>query len=668
MKNPQITITRTLLANAIRFLSIDAVEKANSGHPGAPMGMADIAEVLWNDFLKHNPANPNWWNRDRFILSNGHASMLLYSLLHLTGYDVSIEDLKNFRQLHSKTPGHPEYGHTPGVETTTGPLGQGFANAVGIALAEKLLANQFNRENFPIIDHYTYVFMGDGCMMEGISHEAASLAGRWELGKLIVFYDDNGISIDGKVYKWFIDDTKKRFEAYNWHVIPNIDGHNPEEIKKAIIEAQNETTKPSLIICKTQIGYGSPNKANTEAVHGAPLGEKEVQETRKNLNWHYPPFEIPVEIYQAFDAREKGAKLEHEWNLLFSKYKETYPDLAKELERRMNHHLPDNFDDIIKNIAKQEKPQKEATRKTSQNILNRLVPNLPELLGGSADLTHSNLTNWKQYKDIVGNHFDGDYIYYGVREFGMSAIMNGLFLHGGFRPFGGTFLIFSDYARNAIRLSALMNLGVIYILTHDSIAIGEDGPTHQPIEQIPSLRMIPNLQVFRPYNYLEVLIAWEYALKNTTNPTAILLTRQNVNMVYNEDLDSIRKGAYIIYGSTNADITILSSGSEVALAIDTAKFIEDATSYKVKVVSMLSMEVFRNQTEEYKLQILGNDKSKRFAIEASTPVSWYEWTNPENCFGIQTFGLSAPGDVLMKHFGFTPENLKNIILNKMKSL
>lgn len=666
MKNTQITLTKKQLSNAIRFLSIDSVEKANSGHPGAPMGMADIAEVLWNDFLKHNPSNPNWWNRDRFILSNGHASMLLYSLLHLSGYDVTIDDLKNFRQLHSKTPGHPEYGHTPGVETTTGPLGQGFANAVGIALAEKLLSNIFNKENYPIVDHYTYVFMGDGCMMEGISHEAASLAGRWGLGKLIVFYDDNGISIDGKVSKWLIDDTKKRFEAYNWYVIPNIDGHNPDEIKKAIIEAQNETSKPTLIICKTQIGYGSPNKANTEAVHGAPLGEKETQETRKNLDWQYPPFEIPDEIYQAFNAKEKGARFEREWNEMFSNYKQQYPDLAKEFERRMNHNLPENFEEIIKNIAKNEKPQKEATRKTSQNILNHLAPHLPELLGGSADLTHSNLTNWKNYKDIVGNDFKGDYIYYGVREFGMSAIMNGIFLHGGFRPFGGTFLIFSDYARNAIRLSALMKLGVIYILTHDTIALGEDGPTHQPIEQIPSLRMIPNLQVFRPFNYLEVLIAWEFALKNRSNPTALLLSRQNITMSYNEDLDSIRKGAYVIFGDLNADITILSSGSEVAIAIDAAKSIQESTSYKVKVVSMLSMEVFRNQSEEYKTKILGDDKSKIFAIEASHPASWYEWTIPENCFGIQTFGVSAPGDIAMKYFGFTADNIKNKILNKLK--
>ncbi len=659
-------ISRKHLANAIRFLSIDAVEKANSGHPGAPMGMADIAEVLWNDFLKHNPGNPQWWNRDRFILSNGHASMLIYSLLHLTGYDVSIEDLKTFRQLHSKTPGHPEYGHTPGVETTTGPLGQGFANAVGMALAEKLLSIEFNRDNYPIIDHYTYVFMGDGCMMEGISHEAASLAGRWELGKLIVFYDDNGISIDGKVSKWFIDNTQKRFDAYHWHVIPNVDGHNPEEIKKAIMEAQNEKSKPTLIICKTQIGYGSPNKVNTEAVHGASLGEKEVLETRKNLGWNYSPFEIPEEIYEIFDARSKGEKLESQWKQIFNEYKEKYPELARELERRMNYQVPQNFDELIQKLAKEEKPQKEATRKTSQRIINGLIPEIPELLGGSADLTHSNLTSWKNYKDIVGNNFKGDYIYYGVREFGMSAIMNGIFLHGGFRPFGGTFLVFSDYARNAIRLSALMKVGVIYVLTHDTIALGEDGPTHQPVEHIPSLRLIPNLQVWRPYNYLETLIAWEQALIHISNPTLLILSRQNINMVYpTEDLNSIRKGAYIIYGDKDSDITILASGSEVAIAIETAKLIENSHPYKIKVVSVPCMELFRIQTDDYKSSVVGGNKSKIFAIEAAHPVSYYEWANPENCFGVVDFGVSAPGDVAMKHFGLTPENLKEQILKRL---
>ncbi|GIX42681.1 MAG: transketolase [Leptospiraceae bacterium] len=521
-------LNRKILANAIRILSIDAIERAKSGHPGAPMGMADIAEVLWNDFLKHNPKNPNWWNRDRFVLSNGHASMLIYALLHLSGYDITIDDIKNFRQLHSKTPGHPEYGHTPGIETTTGPLGQGFANAVGMALAEKILAQQFNRKGFPIIDHYTYVFVGDGCLMEGISHEAASLAGKWQLEKLIVFYDNNSISIDGHTSGWFIDDTKKRFESYDWHVIDNIDGHNPKDIIAAIKKAQ-KSKKPSLLICNTTIGFGSPNKAGKESVHGAPLGSEEIQITKENLRWEYPPFEIPQEIYDAFDARSKGEKWEEEWNQLFEKYKKEYPDLAKELERRMNYKLPEELETYILSL-KQNQIEKEATRKTSQRILNEIKPYLPELIGGSADLTHSNLTIWEKAQDITID-FKGDYIYYGVREFGMFAIMNGLFLHGGFRPFGGTFLVFSDYGRNAIRMSALMKLGIIYIFTHDSIGLGEDGPTHQPIEHLPSLRIIPNLQIWRPYNYHEVLIAWKFALKNLHTPTILVLSRQNIKYV-----------------------------------------------------------------------------------------------------------------------------------------
>jgi len=659
-------VERKLLANAIRVLSIDAIEKAKSGHPGAPMGMADIAEVLWNDFLKHNPKNPKWWNRDRFVLSNGHASMLIYALLHLSGYDISIEDLKNFRQLHSKTPGHPEFGHTVGIETTTGPLGQGFANAVGMALAEKILSRQFNRKGFPIIDHYTYVFVGDGCLMEGISHEAASLAGKWQLNKLIVFYDNNSISIDGDVSGWFVDDTKKRFEAYNWHVIDSIDGHDPNAIIRAIKQAQ-KTPQPSLLICNTIIGYGSPNKAGKESVHGAPLGTEESQKTKEYLKWPYPPFEIPKEIYDAFDAREKGQKYEDEWNQLFENYQKAYPELAKELERRMNRILPEDIDHWFHKI-KDEEIKNEATRKTSQRVLNKIKPKLPELIGGSADLTHSNLTIWEHAKDITQNNFDGDYIYYGVREFGMFAIMNGLFLHGGFRPFGGTFLIFSDYGRNAIRMSALMKLGVIYILTHDSIGLGEDGPTHQPIEQLPSLRLIPNLHVWRPYNYHEVLIAWKSALKNLHTPTALILSRQNIKMQYNlKNFKNIEKGGYIIYETQDSNtnpIVILSSGSDVEIAIETAQELEKK-KYFVKVVSLPCFEVFRNQPKKYKDSLLGTDPALRFAIESAHPQSWYEYVEPENVLGLKDFGASAPGDVLMKHFNLTKDYFVKFILKRL---
>lgn len=648
---------RRLLANAIRFLSIDAVEKAKSGHPGAPMGMADIAEILWNDFLKHNPKNPSWWNRDRFILSNGHASMLLYSLLHLTGYEVSIEDIKQFRQLHSKTPGHPEYGHTPGVETTTGPLGQGFANAVGMALAEKILSQEFNREGFPIIDHYTYVFAGDGCIMEGISHEAASLAGRWQLHKLIVFYDSNSISIDGNIEGWFIDDTKKRFEAYHWNVIGPIDGHNPEEIIDAIKKAREEKQKPSLIICKTIIGYGSPNKSGKESSHGAPLGQEEVALTRKVLHWEYEPFFIPKEVYEAFDARSKGQKWEEEWNTLFQQYKEKYPELASELERRMNGDLPQNWNEVKEILLKQNFPEKEATRKTSQNIINLIKPYLPELLGGSADLTHSNLTLWKQGKDIVKYNFNGDYIFYGVREFGMFAIMNGIFLHKGFRPFGGTFLVFSDYGRNAIRMSALMNLGVIYLFTHDSIGLGEDGPTHQPIEHIPSLRLIPNLYLWRPYNYYETFVAWEFALKNKTSPTLIVLSRQNIYMDHtNQNFEGIQRGGYVLKEQEDYEVTLIASGTEVDLVLKLVKEIQK----KVRIVSIPCLELFKQNSQEYQNQVLGL-KEKRFVIEAAHPSSWYEFVDPKKVWGIQKFGLSGPDTALWKEYGFTVENLSDWI-------
>ncbi|MCS7205137.1 MAG: transketolase [Leptospiraceae bacterium] len=658
------TIEHSLLANAIRFLSIDAIEKAKSGHPGAPMGMADVAVVLWNEFLKHNPNNPNWWNRDRFILSNGHASMLLYSLLHLSGYDISIEELKNFRQLHSKTPGHPEYRHTPGVETTTGPLGQGFANAVGIALAEKLLAKQFNRRNFPIIDHYTFVFVGDGCLMEGISHEAASLAGKWQLNKLIVFYDSNGISIDGEVHHWFIDDTKKRFLSYNWNVIGTIDGHNRDEIRNAINKAIKQKSKPTLIICKTTIGFGSPNKAGKEVVHGAPLGSDEVQLTRENLNWKYEPFFIPKEIYDAFDAREKGQKWENEWKELFFRYKEKFPELAEELERRMNFELPKDFDEIEKELMKLNFPTKEATRKTSHVILNLIKPKMPELIGGSADLTHSNLTLWKNGKDIISTQFTGDYIHYGVREFGMFAIMNGIFLHGGFRPFGGTFLVFSDYGRNALRLSAMMELGIIYIFTHDSIGLGEDGPTHQPIEHISSLRLIPNTYVWRPFNYFETYVAWEFALKSIRSPTILVLSRQNIEMDHSmNDLDKIRKGGYVLKEENPYDVTLIATGSEVALSLLVADVLKQK-NVKARVVSIPCLELFKKADKEYQNQVLGK-KEKRFVIEAGVPNLWYELADIDKVFGIEKFGLSAPEQDLWKEFGFTKEKISEWILSKV---
>ncbi|BCX82550.1 transketolase [Methylomarinovum caldicuralii] len=661
--------SRRELANAIRVLAMDAVQKAKSGHPGAPMGMADIAEVLWNDYMRHNPNNPKWANRDRFVLSNGHGSMLIYALLHLTGYDLPIEELKNFRQLHSKTPGHPEYGYTPGVETTTGPLGQGIANAVGMALAEKVLGAQFNRDGHNIIDHYTYVFLGDGCMMEGVSHEACALAGTFKLGKLVAFWDDNGISIDGEVEGWFTDDTAKRFEAYGWHVIRGVDGHNPDAIKAAIDEARNVTDKPSLICCKTIIGYGSPNKQGKEECHGAPLGEDEIALAREFLGWPYPPFEIPKEIYDAWDAREKGAAWEKEWQDKLAAYRADLPDLADELQRRLEGRLPADWPSIAEDYIREvnEKAETVATRKASQNTLNAYAPHLPEFFGGSADLTGSNLTNWKGCKDLnmPGNsHEDGNYVHYGVREFGMAAIMNGVYLHGGFRPFGGTFHVFSDYCRNGIRMSALMKLPVIYVLTHDSIGLGEDGPTHQPVEHHGSLRMIPNLHLWRPADAVETAVAWREAVNQTATPSALALSRQGLPHLERtpEQIENIAKGAYVLRDCDGKpDAIIIATGSEVHLADEAAKVLADEGK-KVRVVSMPCEDVFEAQSAEYKESVLPSDVTARVAVEAGATDGWYKYVGLNGkVVGLDRFGESAPGGVLMKEFGFTVDNVANAV-------
>ncbi|MFN3234191.1 MAG: transketolase [Gammaproteobacteria bacterium] len=651
--------THRELANAIRALSMDAVQRANSGHPGMPMGMADIAEVLWRDFLKHNPADPQWWNRDRFVLSNGHGAMLHYALLHLSGYDLTIDDLKNFRQMHSKTPGHPEFHEAPGIETTTGPLGQGIANAVGMALAEKLLAKNFNQDDIQLIDHHTYVFLGDGCLMEGVSHEACSIAGTLKLGKLIAFYDDNGISIDGEVEGWFTDDTPKRFEAYQWHVIPNVDGHDHEAIKKAIVEAQNVTDKPTLICCKTVIGYGSPNLAGTETSHGSPLGDEEISATRKALEWSHAPFEIPEEIYNAWNARKQGGTRQQEWSAAWEKYQTEHPKLAKELQRRMEKHLPENFETLVNDALSamaNEKPI--ATRKSSQACLNALAPHCPELLGGSADLTGSNGTQWKEAK-IINAHDNGNYLHYGVREFGMSAIMNGIALHGGFIPFGGTFLTFSDYARNAVRLSALMKQRVIYVYTHDSIGLGEDGPTHQPIEHIASLRLIPNLMLWRPCDAIETLIAWEQSLKYA-GPTCLLLTRQNLAQQTRTaaQIEGIRRGAYVLIDCDETpNIIFIATGSEVELAVLAAQNLKKQGK-QVRVVSMPSMKKFAEQDRAYQEKILPSHVKSRIAIEAGVAESWYRWVGPcGKIIALNTFGASAPANQLFEYFGFTVENI-----------
>ena len=655
--------TRQQLANAIRFLSMDSVQKAKSGHPGAPMGMADIAEVLWRDFLHHNPTNPQWANRDRFVLSNGHGSMLIYSLLHLSGYDVSIEDLKQFRQLHSKTPGHPEFGYTPGVETTTGPLGQGITNAVGMAIAEKTLAGQFNRDGHNIVDHHTYVFLGDGCLMEGISHEACSLAGTLGLGKLIAFYDDNNISIDGHVDGWFTDDTQKRFEAYGWQVIPAIDGHNPAQIIEAIKQAQAETNKPTLIICKTIIGFGSPNKSNSHDCHGAPLGDEEIALTRKALNWNYAPFEIPADIYAQWDAKAKGAELEKAWHEKFAAYAKAYPELAAEFTRRMEKHLPADWakesQAFIAHL--QANPASIASRKASQNAIEAYAKVLPELLGGSADLASSNLTLWSGSKPIrATQNVDGNYLNYGVREFGMAAIMNGIALHGGFIPYGATFLMFMEYAHNAIRMAALMKQRSLFVFTHDSIGLGEDGPTHQPVEQTSALRLIPNLNTWRPCDQVESAIAWKAAIERTDGPSALIFTRQNLAQMdrTSEQLANVARGAYVLKDCAGTpDLIFIATGSEVELAVKAAEQLT-AEGKKIRVVSMPSTNVFDKQDEGYREAVLPSAVTKRVAVEAGITDFWYKYVGFNGrIVGMHSFGESAPADQLFKLFGFTVDNV-----------
>ena len=653
--------SRRELANAIRALSMDAVQKAKSGHPGAPMGMADIAEVLWRDFLQHNPTNPAWLDRDRFILSNGHGSMLLYSLLHLTGYDLPIEELKNFRQLHSKTPGHPEIGYTPGVETTTGPLGQGLANAVGLAIAERTLAAQFNRPSHDIVDHFTYVFMGDGCLMEGISHEVCSLAGTLGLGKLIGFYDHNGISIDGETEGWFTDDTHKRFEAYNWHVVGEIDGHDANAVKAAIQEAQSVTDKPSLIICRTVIGFGSPNKAGKEEAHGAALGEEEVALTRKQLGWNYPAFEIPKEIYQQWDAKEAGAKREKAWNDKLAAYKQAYPELAAEYERRMNGGMPANWEaETAKFIAElQANPQKIASRKASQNSLEAYGKLLPEFLGGSADLAPSNLTIWSGSKSIKEDPA-GNYIHYGVREFGMTAIGNGIAHHGGFVPYTATFLMFVEYARNAARMAALMKARQILVYTHDSIGLGEDGPTHQPVEQIASLRVTPNMSVWRPCDQVETAVAWQAAIERHHGPTALILSRQNLMQPERsaEQVANIKRGGYVLKDCEGTpDIILIATGSEVEITLGAATKLTTG-GHKVRVVSLPSTDLFDAQDAAYRESVLPSSVKARVAVEAGIADYWYKYVGLDGAIvGMTTFGESAPAEKLFAEFGFTVENI-----------
>ncbi len=652
--------SRRELANAIRALSMDAVQKANSGHPGAPMGMADIAEVLWNDFVKHNPGNPAWPDRDRFVMSNGHGSMLVYSLLHLTGYDLPIEELKRFRQLHSKTPGHPEYGYTPGVETTTGPLGQGLTNAVGMALAEKVLGGQFNRDGYHIVDHYTYVFLGDGCLMEGISHEACSLAGTLGLGKLIAFYDDNGISIDGHVEGWFTDDTPKRFEAYGWHVVSNVDGHNADAVRKAILEARSVNDKPSMICCKTVIGYGAPNLCGSHDCHGAPLGADEIKATRENIGWKHEPFVIPDEVYAGWDATAKGVEAERHWNEKFSAYKAAFPELASEFGRRLKGDLPADWEKKSTEYVKavDTKAEKIASRKASQNAINAYAPILPELLGGSADLAGSNLTLWSGSKGVSKTVSDGNYIYYGVREFAMCAMMNGMALHGGFIPYGGTFLIFSDYARNAVRMAALMKIRSLYVFTHDSIGLGEDGPTHQPIEQVTSLRIIPNMSVWRPCDSIESAVAWKMALERKNGPSALIFSRQNLAPQPRDaaTLANISRGGYVLVDAgAKPDAIIIATGSEVELAVAAAKILNDKGRH-VRVVSMPATDIFAAQDKAYRDAVLPPDVTARVAVEAGVPDYWFRYVGLQGkVIGMTTFGESGPAGELFKHFGITAE-------------
>jgi len=653
--------SRKELANAIRALSMDAVQKANSGHPGAPMGMADIAEVLWRDYLNHNPTNPNWADRDRFVLSNGHGSMLIYSLLHLTGYDLPISELANFRQLHSKTPGHPEYGYTPGVETTTGPLGQGIANAVGFAIAERTLAAQFNKPGHDIVDHHTYAFMGDGCMMEGISHEASSLAGTMKLGKLTAFYDDNGISIDGHVEGWFTDDTAKRFEAYGWHVIRGVDGHDSEAIKKAIDEAHKVTDKPSLLLCKTVIAFGSPNKAGTHEAHGAALGNDEVAATRKNIGWTHAPFEIPQDIYAGWDAKEAGKAKEAAWNAKFDAYAKAHPELAKEFKRRVQGELPANWASESQKFIDelQAKPANIASRKASQNTLEAFGKVLPEFLGGSADLAPSNLTMWSGSKSL-GDDLAGNYIHYGVREFGMTAISNGIALHGGFLPYSATFLMFVEYARNAVRMAALMKIRNVFVYTHDSIGLGEDGPTHQPVEQMASLRVTPNMSTWRPADQVESAVAWKYAIERTDGPAALIFSRQNLTQQprTKEQVANIARGGYVLKDSEGTpDIILIATGSEVGITVEAADKLA-ASGTKVRVVSMPSTDAFDKQDAAYRESVLPKAVTARVAVEAGIADYWYKYVGLNGAVvGMHSFGESAPADLLFKEFGFTVDNV-----------
>ncbi|MHC6363788.1 transketolase [Escherichia coli] len=651
-----------LLANAIRMLSVDAIQKANSGHPGAPMGMADIAEVVWRRHLRHNPKNPQWFNRDRYVQSNGHGSMLIYSLLHLTGYDLSMDDIRDFRQLHSRTPGHPEYGYTPGVETTTGPLGQGVANAVGMAIAEKALAAEFNKPGFNIVDHHTWLFLGDGCLMEGISHEACGLAGTLKLGNLIAIWDDNGISIDGHVEGWFAEDTAARFRAYGWHVIEGVDGHDPEAVDAAVREAKSVTDKPSLLCCKTIIGFGSPNKANSHDCHGLALGADEVALVRERLQWPYAPFEIPGEIYAEWDATEKGAQVQQEWDALFADYAKQWPELAAEFTRRMKGDLPAGW---VENMQKyvhdlQSHPAALATRQVSQKCLNHFADMLPELMGGSADLSPSNLTRHQKSVDFTGENPAGNYISYGVREFGMSAIMNGLALHGGFIPYGGTFLMFMEYARNALRMAALMKIRSVFVYTHDTIGLGEDGPTHQPVEQLASLRLTPNMETWRGCDQVEVAVAWQQAIERKDGPTSLVLTRQPLAQQPRTaaQLAEIARGGYVLSDCDGQpEMILISAGSEIELVVSAAKALTEE-GRKVRVVSMPCTERFDNQDAAYKESVLPKAVRKRLAVEASIAGFWERYVGLDGkVIGMTSFGESAPANVLFKHFGFTPENV-----------
>lgn len=651
-----------LLANAIRMLSVDAIQKANSGHPGAPMGMADIAEVVWRRHLRHNPKNPQWFNRDRYVQSNGHGSMLIYALLHLTGYDLSMDDIRDFRQLHSRTPGHPEYGYTPGVETTTGPLGQGVANAVGMAIAEKALAAEFNKPGFNIVDHHTWLFLGDGCLMEGISHEACGLAGTLKLGNLIAIWDDNGISIDGHVEGWFAEDTAARFRAYGWHVIEGVDGHDPEAVDAAVREAKSVTDKPSLLCCKTIIGFGSPNKANSHDCHGSALGADEVALVRERLQWPYAPFEIPGEIYAAWDATEKGAQVQQEWDALFADYAKQWPELAAEFTRRMKGDLPAGW---VENMQKyvhdlQSHPAALATRQVSQKCLNHFADMLPELMGGSADLSPSNLTRHQKSVDFTGENPAGNYISYGVREFGMSAIMNGLALHGGFIPYGGTFLMFMEYARNALRMAALMKIRSVFVYTHDTIGLGEDGPTHQPVEQLASLRLTPNMETWRGCDQVEVAVAWQQAIERKDGPTSLVLTRQPLAQQPRTaaQLAEIARGGYVLSDCEGQpEMILISAGSEIELVVSAAKALTEE-GRKVRVVSLPCTERFDNQDAAYKESVLPKAVRKRLAVEASIAGFWERYVGLNGkVIGMTSFGESAPANVLFKHFGFTPENV-----------